>query len=125
MSNNTQLPPPDLDGEPLDKGIEELVHYLREGGFPTIASCQGKSPSERNHSFNMPVVRIQYRGTNTITFVKDTVKALHKYMAAKYKQTTVQTQITWGSDGHMTRVLYDVMFVKSVKEEFDIAKYRK
>lgn len=122
----TTLKPLSFDGEPVDDGILELVHYLRDLGLPTTASCQGKSPGQRHHAFNMPVVRLDFSGNNdSIPYLKDRVKTLHAAMEKAYKGYTISTQITWNKDGVPTRVLYDVMFIKSVKEEFDIAKYRK
>jgi hypothetical protein len=124
--STTQLPRLVFDNEPVDEGILELVHYLRGLGLPTIASCQGKSPSQPGHAFAMPLVRLDFSGnTDSIPYLKDRVKTLHAAMSKAYKGYTIQTQISWNADGVPTRVLYDVMFVKSVKEEFDITKYRK
>lgn len=40
--------------EPLDEGIAETVHLLRNNGFDTFSSCDGGL----GHTFSMPTIRI-------------------------------------------------------------------
>ena len=112
-----------FDGEAVDAGILELVHYLIANGFHTFASCQGKSPSQPHHAFNMPIVRCEVEPNNDI--VRETVKRVLDVMHLKWTRFSITTETRWDHEGYMRAVYLDVMLIKRITEEFDINKHRK